>query len=89
MIYACIVNPLTRYHSLIEQGLLKDDPHQSKIIGILQEMHDQLKGYSPKVIPEGREDGGGIVSSPIQLIPSISFFLGWFHIRENIGSLYS
>ncbi|KAJ7639137.1 AFG1-like ATPase-domain-containing protein [Roridomyces roridus] len=39
--------PLPRYRKLVESGALRGDDHQTRIIQKLQDLHDNLVGYSP------------------------------------------
>lgn len=44
-------DPITRYDSLVANGVLRDDAHQRGIITRLQKMHERLKGYVPEDVP--------------------------------------
>lgn len=44
-------DPITRYDSLVANGVLRDDAHQRGIIERLQKMHERLKGYVPGDVP--------------------------------------
>jgi protein AFG1 len=44
-------DPMTRYESLVAQGVLRDDAHQRSIIERLQKLHETLKGYEPSEVP--------------------------------------
>ncbi|EPS96013.1 hypothetical protein FOMPIDRAFT_1168014 [Fomitopsis schrenkii] len=42
-------SPLSRYHKLVESGVLRYDEHQERIIGKLQKLHDEIAHYHPHV----------------------------------------
>lgn len=44
-------SPLSRYHKLVESGVLRYDQHQERIIGKLQKLHDEIAHYHPAPIP--------------------------------------
>ncbi|KAE9409941.1 AFG1-like ATPase [Gymnopus androsaceus JB14] len=44
--------PLIQYQSLLESGTLRGDEHQTRIIQKLQDLHDDLIGYTPTPIPD-------------------------------------
>ncbi|KAG6832167.1 hypothetical protein H0H92_004898 [Tricholoma furcatifolium] len=46
------LTPMGEYQKLITTGVLRDDEHQTRIIQKLQDLHDNLVGYSPPRIPE-------------------------------------
>jgi len=69
------VTPRTRYHELITQGVLRDDPHQRSIIDKLQLLHDQLATYTPPSISAPEPARPSLVSrllgdSPILFTPT-------------------
>ncbi|PLB40533.1 AFG1 family ATPase [Aspergillus candidus] len=39
--------PLKEYGARVEQGRLRDDPHQRQIIERLQDLYERLRGYNP------------------------------------------
>ncbi|GJJ07095.1 hypothetical protein Clacol_001294 [Clathrus columnatus] len=45
------LTPRTRYHELVAQGIIRDDPYQRTIIDKLQNLHDELKSYDRPIIP--------------------------------------
>ena len=44
-------SPLSRYHKLVESGVLRYDQHQERIIGKLQKLHEEIAHYHPAPIP--------------------------------------
>ncbi|TFK64043.1 AFG1 family mitochondrial ATPase [Pluteus cervinus] len=46
------LTPLRRYQQLIDNGTLKGDEHQTRIIQKLQDLHDELISYNPPLIPD-------------------------------------
>ncbi|CAD6896907.1 unnamed protein product [Tilletia controversa] len=42
-------DPTTKYQLMVNQGLIRDDPHQRSIVNVLQRLHEELKTY--KQIP--------------------------------------
>ncbi|KIK67775.1 hypothetical protein GYMLUDRAFT_36552 [Collybiopsis luxurians FD-317 M1] len=44
--------PLVQYHKLLEDGALRGDEHQTRIIQKLQDLHDRLLDYTPPPVPE-------------------------------------
>lgn len=45
------LTPRTRYHELVGQGIIRDDPYQRTIIDKLQNLHDELRFYHIPIIP--------------------------------------
>ncbi|KZT06408.1 AFG1-like ATPase [Laetiporus sulphureus 93-53] len=41
---------MQRYRAIVDSGVLKFDPHQQRIIGKLQKLHDELETYHPPSI---------------------------------------
>ncbi|KAB5596310.1 hypothetical protein CTheo_295 [Ceratobasidium theobromae] len=39
--------PTVKYNELVSNGLLKDDSHQRGVVSYLQDLHDQLRSFSP------------------------------------------
>ncbi|KAJ9104931.1 hypothetical protein QFC19_003726 [Naganishia cerealis] len=56
-------DPISRYESLVENGVLRDDEHQRGIIGKLQVLHNDLKEYNPAEVPDSHAANGGWLSS--------------------------
>ena len=44
-------SPLSRYHELITDGVLRSDDHQYSVVARLQKLHDDLRLYTPPPIP--------------------------------------
>ncbi|KAH1273129.1 hypothetical protein KXX33_008014 [Aspergillus fumigatus] len=42
--------PLQEYEGRVQQGRLRDDPHQREIVQKLQDLHNVLKGYTPPTV---------------------------------------
>lgn len=58
-------SPISRYDGLVQKGLLREDSYQRKIVGKLEALHDELKGYTQKLQQEPRSashESGGFVS---------------------------
>lgn len=45
------MTPLRHYQNLMDKGVLREDNHQTRIIQILQDLHDKLVHYTPPEIP--------------------------------------
>lgn len=48
---ATVLTPLEQYHRLVDSGTLRADDHQTRIIGKLQRLHDDLLHYQPPPVP--------------------------------------
>lgn len=46
------VTPTERYGELIDSGILRPDDHQRTLIKVLQTMHDELKFYKQRPVPD-------------------------------------
>ncbi|EJU06585.1 AFG1-like ATPase [Dacryopinax primogenitus] len=44
--------PTSRYHELVERGLLNKDHHQLEIVAKLEALHDRLTTYNPPLLPD-------------------------------------
>lgn len=53
-------DPTSRYESLVRNGVLRDDEHQRGVVGLLQGLHDQLKGYTPADVPPSHGSTGWV-----------------------------
>ncbi|KAK0545081.1 ATPase [Tilletia horrida] len=38
-------DPTSKYNLMVQQGLIRDDPHQRSIVQVLQSLHEELKTY--------------------------------------------
>ncbi|TCD69225.1 hypothetical protein EIP91_008328 [Steccherinum ochraceum] len=47
---SAILSPLQQYYKLVEAGTLRSDDHQTRIIGRLQRLHDDLASYDPPLV---------------------------------------
>ncbi|KIO16918.1 hypothetical protein M407DRAFT_33438 [Tulasnella calospora MUT 4182] len=43
--------PDSRYHELVDSGLLRKDDHQDQIVGQLQGLHERIVRYKPPPVP--------------------------------------
>ncbi|KAL4812649.1 AFG1-like ATPase-domain-containing protein [Aspergillus spinulosporus] len=65
------VGPLAEYNARVEQGRLRDDPHQRQIIEQLQDLYERLKSYNaPAVVRPSIES--------LDAAPKKSFFSSLF-----------
>ncbi|PKI84719.1 peroxisome-assembly ATPase [Malassezia vespertilionis] len=68
--------PLETYRALVQEGRLRDDAHQVKIVEQLQTLHEQLKQYEQVPVPAPEEGikereppQTGMLSSILRLLP--------------------
>ncbi|CAK5262488.1 unnamed protein product [Mycena citricolor] len=58
------LTPFPRYRTLVKQGTLRGDDHQTRIIQKLQDLHDKLVGYDPpRVSPSPASSSGSSLFS--------------------------
>ena len=48
--------PLQYYHNLVDDGSLREDDHQTRIIQKLQRLHEELENYSPPPLPQATSE---------------------------------
>lgn len=54
---------MQQYHTMVESGTLRADGHQTRIIQILQDLHDQMVNYQPPEIPSAPENNSFVILS--------------------------
>ena len=66
--------PSARYDELVQAGTLRDDEFQRGVVGMLQELHDEIEAYEPPDIPDPKLESRSFFSrfqSPTPTIPTI------------------
>ncbi|EGO02011.1 hypothetical protein SERLA73DRAFT_177700 [Serpula lacrymans var. lacrymans S7.3] len=51
------LSPMQQYEKLVQTETLRVDDHQTRIIGKLQRLHDQIMTYAPPLIPDTASQG--------------------------------
>lgn len=75
-------DPITRYDSLVAEGVLRDDPHQRGIIERLQALHGTLVRYVPAEVPASSRS-----TSWVRLGAFYSHSFVWLILRRQFSSL--
>ena len=71
------ITPLQRYYHLVESGTLRGDEHQTRIIQLLQDLHERLMTYDPPMIPHP--------SASNSLVSPFSFLLFFLNLSTLLS----
>ncbi|KAA1473449.1 AFG1-like ATPase [Dentipellis sp. KUC8613] len=55
-------SPMQEYQKLVEKGTLRPDPHQTRIVQKLEDLHDVLRTYSKPPFPSGTPSTPSLLS---------------------------
>ncbi|CAG8461031.1 6430_t:CDS:2 [Diversispora eburnea] len=65
--------PISRYNSLVESGIIREDSFQYSIVNLLQDLHDRLENYDPPLITTELKDNGSIFGMITKLFGKNTF----------------